>query len=181
MLLRKINSVLSLITGLLLLDHVIFFSVWMIMRGSIAKSAPVLPRVLVVLTVVHAILSVVILIRNRKSKDAEKSDCKDYPKLNASTYIQRISGVLMLVLLGLHIAGSINHFQPQMLHAIMHPIFFAIALVHTGFSTSKALVTLGVGNATVVKAVDVIVKLICAGTFIASVIGFYLCLFVGVA
>jgi hypothetical protein len=83
-------------------------------------------------------------------------------------------------LLVLHIVGASNYYQPKILHAILHPLFFAVVLAHVAVSVSKAMITLGIGNAKVVKGVDVTIKLICIATFIASVIGFYLCLFVGV-
>ena len=60
-------------------------------------------------------------------------------------------------------------------------MFFITVLAHVSVSTSKALITLGVGNAKVVKIVDIVMRLLCAVTLIAGVIGFYLCLFVGVA
>ena len=179
MLLRKINAALSLLTTVLLLDHAIFLSVWMLSRCSIAKAENFMPRILAMLVVVHAIISIVLAILGHKG--VEKRKCKEYPKLNVSTMIQRMSGIFMLLLLGLHIAGAANHFQPKILHAVLHPLFFAVALAHVAVSTSKALITLGIGNAKVVKIVDVIIKVLCVGTFIAGVIGFYLCLFVGVA
>jgi hypothetical protein len=132
-----------------------------------------------VLVVVHAIIS--ILLGFLGHKGAEKRKCKEYPKLNVSTMIQRISGVLMLILLVLHIVGASNYYQPKILHAVLHPLFFAIVLAHVAVSVSKAMITLGIGNAKAVKIVDVAVKVICILTFIASVLGFYLCLFVGVA
>lgn len=179
MLLRKINATLSLLTTVLLLDHAIFLSVWMLSRCSIAKAENFMPWVLAGLMAIHAIISIVLAILGHKG--VEKRKCKEYPKLNVSTMIQRMSGIFMLLLLGLHIAGAANHFQPKILHAVLHPLFFAVALAHVAVSTSKALITLGIGNAKVVKIVDVIIKVLCVGTFIAGVIGFYLCLFVGVA
>ena len=49
MILRKINAVLSLFTTVLLMDHAIFLSVWMLSRCSIEKSADFMPRILVFL------------------------------------------------------------------------------------------------------------------------------------
>ena len=179
MLLRKINATLSLLTTVLLLNHAIFLSVWMLSRCSIAKAENFMPWVLVVLMVVHAIISIVLAILGHKG--VEKRKCKEYPKLNVSTTMQRMSGVFMLLLLGLHIAGAANHFQPKILHAVLHPLFFAVVLSHVAVSGSKAMITLGIGSAKTVKVVDVVIKIICIATFIASVIGFNLCLFVGVA
>ena len=132
-----------------------------------------------VLVVVHAIISIVLGILGHKG--AEKRKCKEYVKFNVPTMIQRISGVLMLILLVLHIVGASNYYQPKILHAVLHPLFFAIVLAHVAVSVSKAMITLGIGNLKAVKIVDVVVKVICILTFIASVLGFYLCLFVGVA
>jgi hypothetical protein len=178
MLLRKINAILSLICTVLIMSHAIFLSVWMLSRCSIAKSENPMPIILMILVVIHAIISIVLGILGHKN--AEKRKCKEYPKLNVSTTIQRASGILMLLLLVLHIVGAQNYYQPKIMHAILHPLFFAVVLAHVAVSVSKAMITLGIGNAKVVKGVDVTIKLICIATFIASVIGFYLCLFVGV-
>lgn len=179
MLLRKINAILSLICTVLILNHAIFLSVWMLSRCSIAKTENVMPIVIMILVLLHAIISIILGILGHKN--AEKRKTKEYPKLNVSTIIQRVSGVLMLLLLGLHIVGASNYYQPKILHAILHPLFFGIVLAHVAVSVSKAMITLGIGNAKVVRVVDVVTKVICIATFIACTIGFYLCLFVGVA
>ena len=179
MILRKINAVLSLLTTALLLDHAIFLSVWMLSRCSIAKSDNFTPWVLVALMGVHAVISILLGVLGHKG--AEKRKCREYPKLNRSTMIQRMSGIFMILLLVVHILGAMNHFQPKILHAILHPLFFITVLMHLAVSASKSLITLGIGSAKVVKAVDIVIKVICTLTIIACLIGFYLCLFVGVA
>ena len=177
--LRKINAGLSLLTTILFLGHAMFLSVWMLSRCMIAKTVGILPWVLAGVFVIHALLSIFLGILGHKG--AEKRKCNTYPKMNIQTCVQRMTGILMILLLGLHIAGAANHFQPKMLHAILHPMFFAAALGHVSVSASKALITLGIGNAKTVRVVDIAVKVLCVSTFIAAVIGFYLCLFVGVA
>ena len=177
--LRKINAGLSLLTSVLFLDHAIFLSVWMLSRCSIEKSAENMPWVLAAVAAAHAALSILLAILGHKG--AEKRKCKTYPKMNIPTYVQRASGILMILLIGLHIAGAANHFQPKMLHAILHPLFFAVSLAHIAVSTGKAMITLGIGNARAVKIIDLIMKILCVVIFAAAVIGFYLCLFVGVA
>ena len=95
--------------------------------------------------------------------------------MNASTIVQRISGVLLLVFSGLHIAGTVGYIQPPpIVHAIVPLVFFTIAMVHVGISTSKALITLGIGNAKFIKTVDIAIKVICAVTLIADIAGFCL-------
>ena len=86
----------------------------------------------------------------------------------------------MLLLTFLHVAGAANYFQPKMLHAVLHPVFFAVALAHVAFSLERAMITLGIGSERVTRIVGIIAKIVCAATFLAGSIGFYLCLFVGV-
>ena len=129
--------------------------------------------------IIHAILSIILLIKNRKG--AVKNKHKKYSELNIETYVQRITGVLIILMMGVHIAGAANHFQPKILHAILHPLFFAVALAHSAVSVDKAFVTLGIGNAKLIRVINVTIKIICSATFVAGVIGFYICLFVGVA
>ena len=179
MLLRKINAVLSLICTVLILYHAIFLSVWMLSRCSIAKPESFLPRILMILVLIHAIISIILGVLGHKN--AEKRKTNNYPKLNIPTIMQRASGILMILLLAVHILGANNYYKPKALHAVLHPLFFAIVLAHVAVSVSKAMITLGIGNAKVIKTVNVIVKVICIATFIACVIGFYLCLFMGVA
>ena len=178
MLLRKTNAVFSLITAVLLLNHAIVLSVWMLSRCSIAKSVGFMPWILTGVTMIHALISIDLMVSGYVDNKNHKG--KKYPKLNISTVIQQVSGVLMMILIGLHIAGAKNHFQPKMLHAVVHPLFFGGVLAHVAVSTSKSLITLGIGNIKTVKSVDLIIKTLCGITFIAGVTGFYLCLFVGV-
>lgn len=175
--LRKINAGLSLLTTVLFLNHAMFLAVCMLGR-KIEDNVGNMPWVLVVTTVLHAGLSILFAILGHKG--AEKRECKAYPKMNLSTYVQRASGIGMILLLIVHIAGAANHFKPKMFHAVLHPVFFAVSLAHIAVSVGKAMITLGIGNAKAVKIVDIIMKILCAATWIASVLGFYRCLFLGV-
>lgn len=177
--LKKINAGVGLGATVLLMIHAIYCSVWMLSRCSIAKYADAFPRVLSAVMAVHVILSAVIMLTCRRGKRGEKD--KKYLRLNIETYIQRGTGILMLLMLGLHIAGSFNHFQPKLLHAALHPVFFAVSLLHVSVSAGRALITLGVGGAKTVRAVNIAMHILCGATFVAGAIGFYLCLFVGVA
>jgi hypothetical protein len=179
MFLRKINAVLSLLATVLLLDHAIFNAVWMLSRCSIPKTVNNLSWVLLVLMVAHAVISIILGVLGHKG--AKKVKTNDYKNLNVPTTVQRISGILIILLMGVHIAGAFNHFQPKILHAILHPLFFILVLAHLAVSTSKSLITLGVGNAKAIKIIDIIVKVLCVITVIASLVGFYMCLFMGVA
>ena len=179
MVLRKINAGLSLITTVLLMGHTTVLSVWMLSRCSIEKHANAPAYELTGLMILHAVISVLLMVRTYRG--VGKKTSKGYPQLNPATIVQRVTSVLMLLLIGVHLTGAANHYQPKMLYAVMYPLFFAAALAHVSVSTSKALITLGIGNAKALKIVDVVVRILCIAAFVASVIGFYLCLFMGVA
>ncbi|MBQ1229659.1 MAG: hypothetical protein IIX80_01370 [Clostridia bacterium] len=173
MVLRKINAILGLLTTLFLLTHAISTSVWMLSRGSVAQWAPIAPWILAGLMAAHAFVSIDLVIS--PYMEGENRRVKSYLKMNRSTVFQRISGILLIVFTALHVAGASGAMQaPHIVHAIVHPLLFAIALAHAAVSTDKALITLGIGNARFVKAVGVIMRVICAATLIAAVIGVYL-------
>ena len=178
MILRKVNAWLSLLTAILFLDHAIFLSVWMLSRCSINKSTDALPYVLMALMALHALISIVLAILGHRG--AAKVKYKSYPKMNIPTMVQRISGLLILLMMGLHLAGAANYYHPKMLHAILHPLFFALSLAHISVSVGRAMISLGIGSAKAVRAVDTVMIILCGTTLVAAVVGFYLCLFMGV-
>lgn len=172
MILRKINAYLSLAATLLLLNHAIFNAVWMLSKGSIPKNANSMPWILFGLMILHAIISIVLAILGHKG--VKKCNPKSYPKLNKATIIQRASGVSLILLSVLHIAGMSGGLQPpKIIHTILPPLFFTIALMHTAISTSKAFITLGIGSAKLIKTIDIAMKMICSLTLVADIIGFY--------
>ena len=173
MLMRKINSGLSLLTAFLLLVHAILNAVAMISRGAIAISGTFMPWILFGLMLAHAFVSIDLAISAHEG--AEKRKCKAYPKLNAATIFQRISGVGLILFTALHVAGAAGFMTPPpIIHATVPAVFFTIALAHAAVSTSKAFITLGIGNAKFVKVLDIVVKVICVATLIAALTGFYL-------
>lgn len=172
MTLRKINAVLSIVITVLLLDHAIFNAVWMLSKGSFAKTT-VLSWVLFGLMMVHAVLCIIFGIQAHRGE--EKQNANAYTKVDISTKIQRIGGLLLIPFSVFHILGTIGVMQPpQVIHAILPPLFFALCMLHVAISGSKALITLGIGNAKLIKGVDIAVKALCAATLIAGVVGFYL-------
>ena len=50
-------------------------------------------------------------------------------------------------------------------------------MAHVAVSTSKAFITLGIGNAEFIKTLDAVVKVVCVATLIADVAGFFLFLY----
>ena len=177
MLFRKINAGISLLCTYLLLNHASLHAIWMLSRGTLPKittnSYQVVPWVLFGAMMLHAIISIVLAVLGHKG--AEKHKCRSYPNLNRPTIIQRASGIALILLTMLHIAGTIGILQPpQLVHAILPPLFFTISLMHTALSTSKAFITLGIGNAAFIKIADIAIKALCIVTLIADITGFYL-------
>ena len=176
--LRKANAIISLITTALLLDHAIYYSIWMLSRGTISRPVEISPFILVGLIALHAVQSIAMAILGHKG--AEKVPVKGYTKLNLPTVLQRATGIVMLILIAVHIAGASNYFQPKALHAVVHPLFFAVVLTHTSISVIKALITLGIGSKKVLKCIGIVLLILCGTIMIASCIGFQMCLFMGV-
>lgn len=175
MLSRKINAGVGLLSTFLLLYHAISNAIWMLSRGGIAKNGSFMSWILMGVMVIHIYISIELAISAHMG--IEKRKCKSYPRMNVSTIIQRVSGVLLIVLTALHVGGTTGYLQPpKVVHAILPPLFFSVALLHAALSTSKALITLGIGNAKTIRIADTIVKIICGATLIADLIGFYLCL-----
>lgn len=173
MTIRKINAGLSLITTFLILCHAIALAAWMLSMGRIIPKASQLPWVLTWITGIHAVISIFIMASELKEKKKNKG--VEYPKDSASTVVQRLSGMLMLVFTFLHIAGTIGLMQPpQLVHAIVPPLFFALVMTHVATSTHKAFVSFGIENEKFIKVIDVLSKVICVATLIADVAGFYL-------
>ena len=162
--LRKTNAVFSLISTILLLTHAIYSGVWLLSRCSLPKAPSAIPRALTIFFLLHAIISIVLMVTSLKGGKGNKV----YLKLNAATVVQRVSGVLMIAFVALHVL----HVSGAMM---LLPLLFLLVLAHVAVSTSKAFVTLGIGNARFIKYSDVAVKVICAVTLMVDIIGFYLC------
>ena len=173
MLMRKINAVLSLLTTLLFFDHAIFNTVRMISPNPVEESADFMPWIFFGLMLLHAVISIFLVISTRSKNKEQKP--KAYVKLNFATIAQRFSGVALIVLAGLHAVGTsgLVHF-PKPVYPILHIVFFTVAFAHVAVSTSKAFITLGIGNAKFVKVADIVIKVICAVMLIAALTGIFL-------
>ena len=173
MILRKINAWLSLVTTVFLLNHAIIHAVWMLAEIGLVKNPSGMAWIMYGLMMIHAIISIVLAVLGHKG--AGKRKCNEYPKMNIPTNIQRMSGVLLILLTALHIAGTVGILTPpKTVHAILPTIFFTITMAHVSVSVSKAFITLGIGSAKFIKVLDIAVKVMCAIILIADIIGFYI-------
>lgn len=187
--LRKINAVLSLVATILLLGHAVSMAGWMLSGGRIPMAGSYLPWALTGVIAAHVLICIYFIISGHKG--AEKRKVRSYPKMNISTIVQRLSGVLMVVFICLHIAeakssvqlsegvqavtGATVSVQPlQGIHAVIPPLFYVLVMAHIAVSTVKAFITLGIGSAKFVKRADIVAKVLCAAVLAADIIGFYL-------
>ena len=82
----------------------------------------------------------------------------------------------MIVFTAVHVLGAFGIMRlPYGMHFVFYPLFFTLVLVHIAISTSKAFITLGIGNARIIKRIDIAIRAVCLLTLIADVIGFYIC------
>jgi hypothetical protein len=168
---RKINAVISLVCTFLILVHSGYDALWMFMRGKLPNLPKPLAFILLWFVVIHVVLSIVTAILGSKGKT--KKDEKMYAKPNKETLLQRVLAILIVLMLPLHIIGMGNHLNPKILHSILHPIMFFAVYAHTGISFNKALITLGIGDAKLIKVLGIVAKVVCMLLFVASVIGLY--------
>ena len=139
--LRKINAAVSLLSTLLIVIHGGYDAFWMFFRGKIPTLPKVIAIILMITVLIHIILSITIIIFGIKESKGKKG--KLYKKQNIKTLLQRIFGILMLVLIPLHGAWMWNRLSPKILHSFIHTIFFIAVYGHIAISTSKAFITLG--------------------------------------
>ena len=172
---RKVNASLSLVCTFLILVHGAYDAVWMMMRGLVPNLPKPMAFILMSFVIVHTILSIVTAILGSEGKSETKG--KFYAKENIKTLVQRVFGALMVLLLAPHILGMGNRLAPKNIHSIIHPIFFLAVYGHTAISTSKAFITLGIGNAKTIKVIDIVARILCILIFIASVVGLYLVMY----
>lgn len=134
--LKKINAGLGLFTVVVLLAHIgVGFQS---LKGVTLPVTEVMPILTMVLVILHALLSMMILMFVHEGNSAA------YPKLNLSTIVQRASGILLVV--PLVISHTKVYSDPgtyTLLHGISEIAFFILAFAHIGVSVPKALVTLG--------------------------------------
>lgn len=142
---KKINAVLGWLAMIVLLAHLgtmtySFLTGWYDL--GICKT---LARVTAAIVCGHAVVSLVIvmILHDRKGLGG-------YPRLNARTYVQRVSAIAILVLLVAHVHsyGFIASDQPLDVFAkafvvLTELLFFAAISAHLAVSFPKSLVTWG--------------------------------------
>jgi len=157
MIIKKINAVITLLMIALTLDHTasmaaFFFGV----KPYDATPFPTAVAFLILFTI-HAALSLCLLIFGKSSSE------KLYVKQNAQTIEQRISAMVLMVLIHFHIQDKIKfEFGGNLAIFIPEALLILALAAHLGTSTHRAFITLGIEKKWPVIVVKVLIDLVCA-------------------
>lgn len=172
MFLKKLNAALGELSILFMLVH-IGYSVYAYLTAyynPLLKNLTAIP--FMVLVCLHAICGMLTLFLQR---DGGRPDL--YPKQNLGTILQRVSAVLILPLLILHIntytlmKGAAEEGQIVWVVLLMlgEILFFGCVISHVALSLTKGLVTLGILSSEKTKrTLDLILYVLCAVIFVIS-------------
>lgn len=175
---KKINSVLSIFTIVVIVMH-IAFSCRTLLTGWYSKEISyVLPMLLYVTVGVHAMLSMYIVFLVH-----DESSVTKYKKQNISTVIQRLSAILMLVMLHPHISIFSQFkpgatFEPSMAipTILVESVFYIAVLSHIALSIPKCVVSLGLLHSEEsLKIVKIISNIVCTIIFIFTLVALIVC------
>jgi len=168
---KKVNAVLGLTIIVLFLIHILYeiyayltFYYNPVLTKLIAYSA-------LAVTGFHVLCSIYTV-----SVSHDKGRGMKYPALNIRTLLQRISAVMIVVLMIIHMntfsilsKTSETNRAVFILVLIIQIVFFASVLLHVAVSVTNALITLGlITSDKVRKTLDIIIWIVCALIFIAA-------------
>ena len=174
MILKKMNAIISLLLVTACLAHVGAELVFILSKGKYMShfGMGIMSDIVMGTAMTHVLITVIIFFFHDSKLKIR------YPGTNVRTLLQRISGVLMLVFLFLHI-GTGDRLASQadsgtgyyLLNYVSMALFFAMVFLHISVSFSNALVTLGaVESMEKKKTIDRIVWVISGLFFLASTV-----------
>lgn len=163
---KKANACISLIVVLLFLVHCLYQDYAYLNFLHQPEISAFLGFGLLFFMVIHVILAISSMILKHDSLKIE------YPALNKGTLLQRITGVLLLVLTLVHmntfklVTGAASFGEVIMLDTIQ-VLFFAAGFLHIALSFDKALITLGfIVDRKKDRIIKTAVSIICALLFL---------------
>lgn len=156
--LKKGNAVLALITFILLITHTV--AEGLLLCGLIHYSALLKPigYGLMGFFCLHALLSILLLFFNQGSGG------RFYPSQNKQTAVQRLSAVLLLILIHFHSTDYQNYQDPAAITFVPEALFVIVTTMHASASAEHAYITLGVS----IKGVTIITRCL---LFASAVLG----------
>ncbi|MCR5651784.1 MAG: hypothetical protein K6F86_11460 [Lachnospiraceae bacterium] len=169
--LKKCNAILSLLSALTLLIHILYniFAYAAFFYDPTLKMLTALPFIIIVCA--HAICGMcsVFLLGDGTCPAL-------YPKQNVKTIIQRVSAALIFPLLIIHLnsysllkKGASESMALFVLIIILQLLFFAVIASHTAVSFSNAFITLGIlSDINKKRMIDIAMIIMCALLFITA-------------
>ena len=140
---KKVNTILSLLTFTLLVIHVGYLTVSYLLFFYNPIATAVTGLSLEAAFILHAILSAISVFGAHDSRTIA------YKKMNIATVLQRITAVMMIVLLPVHISfsnllnGEGTPRQAFYIFIAVQLLFYGSIFTHVAVSFSKALISLG--------------------------------------
>lgn len=168
---KKINAVLGISIIVIFLVHIIYEIVAYLTFYYNPAVTKIIAYTALGAVALHILMSIyIVAFAHDKGKGMK------YPALNARTLIQRITAVLMTVLVIFHMntfkllsMNAKTNMPAFVLVLAVQIIFYASVLLHVAVSAGNALITLGlVTSGKTRKKIDIVVWIICAVLFAAA-------------
>lgn len=167
--LKKTNAVISWILIILLLVHIASTQLYMIAGIFNMQLMMQLPKALGMICVVHICISLGIVFFMHDGSDFTK-----YGKLNRKTLLQRLSGIMIILLIHAHInlfASFIYENLPisagkKIVVFIVEMIFFGAIFLHLDSSFTKSFITMGmIRSEKTERGIDIAARIFCVFGF----------------
>lgn len=150
--LKKINAITAFILSFLVLLHIVLMS--LLLTGVVGFN-PIfntIGKLLLIVFVTHIIISLCIMF-------FYSGNGIKYPKLNKSTVEQRLSSIILLIMIHFHMRNYFSDnvlVQPSWFGYITEIIFTVLFMCHFMPSIDKGLLTLGINSKTVIMITKII-------------------------
>lgn len=169
---KKWNAVCSWMLTLFLLGHMLTMSIPMLTGGQDYSDCQILARGIVATVLIHVVLCIVSYYPRRGVLNFHR-----YRKANWRLITQRISGIVILILLYPHmrvlhliISGASFSGGAKFLVLVTEILFAGAAFLHLSVSFSRSMLTLGLlKNDRMEKLVDYVTWIICGLLMVLTV------------
>lgn len=169
---KKWNAVCSWMLTLFLLGHMLTMSIPMLTGGQDYSDCQILARGIVATVLIHVVLCIVSYYPRRGILNFHR-----YRKANWRLITQRISGIVILILLYPHmrvlhliISGASFSGGVKFLVLVTEILFAGAAFLHLSVSFSRSMLTLGLlKNDRMEKLVDYVTWIICGLLMVLTV------------
>lgn len=169
---KKWNAVCSWMLTLFLLGHMLTMSIPMLTGGQDYSDCQILARGIVATVLIHVVLCIVSYYPRRGILNFHR-----YRKANWRLITQRISGIVILILLYPHmrvlhliISGASFSGGAKFLVLVTEILFAGAAFLHLTVSFSRSMLTLGLlKNDRMEKLVDYVTWIICGLLMVLTV------------